>query len=188
MFVWTCECGVYTEHRCERAGCRSVLVLDGNMKNNREVCSAKLAGYSEFAGLAGRVRTGCPNTPALKSRYCQLHMPVASQLDEDELEETHTAIIISKRVTRQSIFYQVNFDKNCIIWQLIELIAKISFYLGRLAGKTWGWKLVGSVFTTQTTGIQLWRKHGGRNSKGYFSSRRSCSAHRLNHIFALTSS
>lgn len=124
-----------TEHRCERAGCGSVLVLDGNMKNNQEVCSAKLAGYSEFAGLAGRVWTGCPNTPALKSRYCQLHMPVTSQLDEDGLEETHAAIIISKRVTRQSTFYQVNCDKICIIWQLIELIAKISFLF-----RSFGWE------------------------------------------------
>lgn len=93
------------------------------MKNNREVCSAKLAGYCEFGGLPGKIQTGCPNTPMPKSRYCSLHAPVAVvpheyQFTEDgnqvltkgtSNEERHAAIIISKRVTRQATYYQVTF-------------------------------------------------------------------------------
>ena len=90
-----------------------MLVLDGNMKNNREVCYASSAGYAEFSGLTGKVCTGCPNTPAHKSRYCSLHSPFtvkpkAIQFSEDgtacpmplnesrECEDHHAAIITSK--------------------------------------------------------------------------------------------
>ena len=91
-------------------------------ENSREVCSAKLAGYCEYAGLPGKIQTGCPNTPVPKSRYCLLHAPVAAvpqkYLLNDDMEvsivtkqpsneERHAAIIINKRVTRQSTYYQV---------------------------------------------------------------------------------
>ena len=33
-----------------------MFVLDGNMKNNREVCYAVGAGYTEFIGLPGKVK------------------------------------------------------------------------------------------------------------------------------------
>lgn len=120
-----------SEHRCDVPGCGDTLVLDGNMKNNREVCSAKLAGYSEFSGLPGRIQTGCPNTPVPKSRYCPLHAPAAAvphncQFSEDgnpvlpeqtSREERPAAIILRKRVTRQSTFYQVNLH-DCNTFKL----------------------------------------------------------------------
>ena len=34
-----------TAHQCHVKGCHSVLVLDGNMKNRRDVCKARHAGY-----------------------------------------------------------------------------------------------------------------------------------------------
>ena len=61
-----------TEHTCEKPGCGNVLVLDGNMKNHRYVCAATHAGYAEFKG---KIRTGCPKTPAHKSSYCSVHTP-----------------------------------------------------------------------------------------------------------------
>ena len=99
-----------------------MLVLDGNMKNNREVCYASSAGYAEFSGLAGKVSTGCPNTPAHKSRYCLLHSPItvtpqAIQFSDTdalatsvsrEYDDRQVAIITSKRVTRNSTFYEVS--------------------------------------------------------------------------------
>ena len=115
-----------TEHRCDIKGCGEVLVLDGNMKNSREVCLATDAGHTEFSGLVGMIRTGCPNTPAYKSRYCVLHSPMATtpcnvQFAEDgtpvttshstETQARHVAIITKKRVTRQSTFYQVSAYK-----------------------------------------------------------------------------
>ena len=66
------------EHHCDRPGCGQVLVFDGNMKNNREVCYAVDAGYTEFGSLPGRIKTGCPNTPAFNSRYCSIHRPFAA--------------------------------------------------------------------------------------------------------------
>jgi len=120
-----------TAHRCDVPGCGKVLVLDGNMKNSREVCLATHAGYAEFTGLPGRVQTGCPNTPGHKSRYCSLHAPCTAlpkdiQFSEDgspitvgpttSSEERHVAVILSKRVTRNSNFYQVT--TMCIPYSL----------------------------------------------------------------------
>lgn len=95
-----------TEHCCDVKGCGEVLVLDGNMKNNREVCSAVDAGYAEFSGLPGRVKTGCPNSPGFKSRYCNLHAPVIVRSHEEPSKE-RPGIIVDKRITRNSTSYQV---------------------------------------------------------------------------------
>ena len=46
-----------TDHRCDRAGCGEVIILDGNMKNSRQVCFATEAGHTEFNGLPGTVQT-----------------------------------------------------------------------------------------------------------------------------------
>ena len=116
-----------TEHRCDVPGCGEVLVLDGNMKNSREVCFATDAGHTEFSGLAGMIQTGCSNTPAYKSRYCVLHSPTVTiphnvQFVEDgtpvttsnseETEPRHVAIITKKWVTRKFTFYQVSVYKG----------------------------------------------------------------------------
>ncbi len=60
-------------HTCTFPGCGKVLVLDGNMKNRRDVCFAKDAGHVEFEGLSSSTKTGCQATPAYKSRYCDQH-------------------------------------------------------------------------------------------------------------------
>ena len=83
------------------------MILDGNMKNNREVCLAVDAGCAEFSGLPGRVRTGCPNSPGFMSRYCPLPAPVAAIPHETPIEERPVGIIVDMRVTRNSILYQV---------------------------------------------------------------------------------
>ena len=91
------------EHQCEKAGCRSVIVLNGNMKNNRSVCLATHAGYAEYDGLPGTIQTGCPNTPAHKSRFCSLHKPTVAQ---SGTENATCTIIVGKRTTRQSVTYE----------------------------------------------------------------------------------
>lgn len=60
-------------HHCDSSNCKRIIVLDGNMKNHRDICAARLAGYAEYEGLPGRITTGCTNTPQLKSRYCVVH-------------------------------------------------------------------------------------------------------------------
>ena len=92
------------------------------MKNHREVCFATDAEYAEFGNLPGQVKTGCPNTPALNSRYCSLHAPLCMtshaitpmQGSNEPIavrstnEEKIAAIITDKRVTRMSTLYQVH--------------------------------------------------------------------------------
>ena len=50
-----------------------MLVIDGNMKNHRDVCSATEVGFITFQGLPGKVKTGCQLTPDVRSRYCSKH-------------------------------------------------------------------------------------------------------------------
>ena len=82
-----------------------MIVLDGNMKNSREVCYATDAGYTQFSDLPGKIKTGCSNTPA-----CSIHIQcVADETTADDSGKI-PAIITDKRVTRNSVSYQVNFQ------------------------------------------------------------------------------
>ena len=86
------------------------LIMDENMKNHRNICYATTAGYTEYKGLNGKVQTGCPNTPAYKSVYCHLHKPVISAQkggDSGCSKEKPVGLIISKKETRKTVFYQV---------------------------------------------------------------------------------
>ena len=102
------------------------------MKNRRDVCYAKDAGYIQFSGLSGSIKTGCPATPAFKSRYCPQHQPQAcTLLNSDEVDEdlgmssgpslrSHQSkqhpgepvaeMILAKKVTRKQTYYQVHLD------------------------------------------------------------------------------
>ena len=110
----------YVEHRCQKHGCGETLVVDGNMKNHRDLCLATNAGYAEYKGLPGRVQTGCPNSLDYKSHFCQLHKPnVAKRQNIQVTDESCTSevpkescrdtvrFIIGKHVTRSSTLYQV---------------------------------------------------------------------------------
>ena len=88
------------------AGCGSVLVIDGNMKNHRAVCAASDAGYLQFDGLPGRVVTGCTNTPEQKSRFCSLHKP-RSLTSKVQSRNTVIECILEEKSTRSLIHYKV---------------------------------------------------------------------------------
>jgi len=45
------------------------------MKNHRAVCAATEAGYIEYAGLPGSIKSGCKNTPVQISRFCSFIKP-----------------------------------------------------------------------------------------------------------------
>lgn len=47
-----------SDHACDVPGCKTVLVLDGNMKNAREVCLCKNVGELKFSDLKGSVVIG----------------------------------------------------------------------------------------------------------------------------------
>lgn len=95
----------YTGHRCSLPGCGITLVIDGNMKIHRNVCAAKDAGYVEFEGLPGSVKTGCMNTPMQQSVFCDTHEIRGVQ--EGGMPPAVCQMIIGHRYTRAGVMYQV---------------------------------------------------------------------------------
>ena len=82
---------VIAEHRCDKPGCGTVMVFDGN---HRDVCYASNAGFANFKGLDGQVRIGCQNTPEFKSLYCCLHSPtVATRQGDSDVPNRRTGWI-----------------------------------------------------------------------------------------------
>lgn len=80
------------------------------MKNQRDVCMAKDAGFVEFTGLSGMIKTGCPLTPAYNCRFCQNHMDQACSLqpeNDNSPGEAIIEVILDKRITRSETHYQV---------------------------------------------------------------------------------
>lgn len=49
---------MFADHRCEQKGCKNVMVIDGNMKNARQVCSCKSVTHLEFKGMDGGITVG----------------------------------------------------------------------------------------------------------------------------------
>ena len=45
-------------HVCDTAGCKRVIVFDGNMKNAREVCACNNDGELFFSGMEGSIVVG----------------------------------------------------------------------------------------------------------------------------------
>ena len=97
---------VLKDHKCKFPRCGKALVLDGNMKNQRDVCMAKDAGFAEFTGLPGKIKTGCTHTPAFKNRFCESHLNHSvSEMDSTSVLE----VILDKKTTRNGDYYQVGF-------------------------------------------------------------------------------
>lgn len=104
------QCTRLVGHRCQKSGCGTILVLDGNQKNNRTVCAAEDAGFIEFDGIPGSVKTGCMNTPEQKSLFCTLHRPRHVTLPSSSASLGYHGVIevvLSKKTTRNNTFYEV---------------------------------------------------------------------------------
>lgn len=106
-----------------------MLVLDGNMKNRRDVCMAHDAGYTTYEGLPGVLKTRCMNSPELRARHCTLHRVRACNpytgVDEDEdapecseSRDKVVEMILDKKTTRKANYYQVNL---CLI-RIVDFI------------------------------------------------------------------
>ena len=100
-------------HQCNYPGCDSVLVLDGNLKNRRDVCSATGAGYVQYSSLHGAIKTGCQESPCATSKFCYYHAPRVSQ-SAGEMSSRDSAteargmqIITAVRETRGQKYYEV---------------------------------------------------------------------------------
>ena len=99
------------------------------MKNQRNVCHAKGAGFIEFDGLLGSIKTSCPATPAFKSRYYIQHKSQVCELQSSEEVDEELGVskgptlqfaqtkqspggpvaemILAKKTTRKQTYYQV---------------------------------------------------------------------------------
>ena len=97
-------------HQCKFPGCKNVLVVDGNMKNRRDVCAATEAGYVQYEGLPMVIKTGCQLTPGYSSKYCFAHAPRIIRNEggaTDSSSEGIVKIITAKKETRSGLYYQV---------------------------------------------------------------------------------
>ena len=106
----------YSAHRCSKVGCGSVLVLDGNMKNHRDVCAAEDAGFVEYIGLPGRVKTGCMESPKQCSKFCSNHMTHHAQCSGSSVQSQAKIVemILRKKETRSSTLYEVSHKSTCV--------------------------------------------------------------------------
>lgn len=100
MYQWLTAI-VTAGHTCDKPGCGNAVILDGNM---RDVCCATYAGYTEYEGLPGRVRTAWmlehPNI------YCTVHKPAIALSKDDRGEPV--GLITGKRTTRSTTMYEVS--------------------------------------------------------------------------------
>lgn len=98
-------------HKCKFNGCNQVLVLDGNCKNRRDVCSATEAGFIEYPNLPGKIKSGCQATPIRTSKYCIRHAPRVSIISSPEQSNSSQSgivrMIVDKKITRKTVYYQV---------------------------------------------------------------------------------
>ena len=76
-------------------------MIDGNLKNNGEVRAAIDAGFVEYPGLPGRVKTGCMETPEQQSKYCTDHKPRLLLGSDDRADGRVSEMILAKKETRQ---------------------------------------------------------------------------------------
>ena len=60
-------------HKCDRPGCESCLIIDGDLKPHHILCAAKLCGIREFANSDVKVVTGCTSMPGTKDKFCFKH-------------------------------------------------------------------------------------------------------------------
>ena len=84
QWVWKCSCS--------------------RQKPTEQLCAAGDAGYTEYNGLAGKVKTGCMNTPQQQSLYCNVHG--TRQIKGGGYQKVCEMILKSK-TTRNATFYDV---------------------------------------------------------------------------------
>lgn len=88
---------------------------------------AREAGYIEYEGLEGKIKTGCMNTPEQKSQYCTLHKPRACDPTTRHCsEETPpeplardrgiVQLILEKKATRTATYYKVVGQASLILY------------------------------------------------------------------------
>ena len=86
-----------------------MLVLDGNLKNRRDVYSATDAGFIEYSSLPGANKSGCQLSPCATLKFCYYHAPrVSSPTETGTAMDGFTKIITAVHETRSGKHYQVS--------------------------------------------------------------------------------
>ena len=98
-------------HECDFDGW---LVIDGNNKNRRDVCAATEAGFIEYKGLPGVIKTGCQLSPGYQSQYCYHHSPRVTRVANEDAEQKIVSLITGKKTTRNGTYYQVYLHISCM--------------------------------------------------------------------------
>ena len=88
-----------------------MLVVDGNMKNRRDVCAASEAGYIQYEGLPTFIKTDCQYSLGYSFKYCFEHAPIIAVCKEgsttNAVYEGVVKIITTKKETCSGVYYQV---------------------------------------------------------------------------------
>jgi len=133
----------WSSHLCATPGCSNVIVIDGNMKNCRQVCGVKDVTVCLFQSIAGEIKTGCINTPQKGYLVCKNHIDSACLYKDEDPDsqicsstsnskdvttpskETDMLCIIkicNSRQTRSNLFYQVLWTDGTKTWLNKETI------------------------------------------------------------------
>ncbi|XP_066912461.1 uncharacterized protein [Clytia hemisphaerica] len=108
----------WSTHSCGMPGCSKVLILDGNMKACRQVCSVKEVTRMGFKTIPGQLITGCMNTPSKGLRVCEEHKETTALVHDDSIEEemevdrTEVEMNLSQGTVDENVDTNENDDKN----------------------------------------------------------------------------
>lgn len=87
---------------------------------------AKDAGFTRYAGLPGSVKTGFPNSPAYKSRYCEHHMNHSPNYEKCDVTDGNkegkcdgAEVILAKKVTRNEIYYIYYYTHRFYVYMIL---------------------------------------------------------------------
>lgn len=107
---------VCLEHECDTPGCKTVCVIDGNMKNARQVCLCKHVGELHFQDLQGSVVVGKPLY--LSKCYYYIFLNKIINFDLQNIKPTHHCPLF--KIHLMNLLFITKF-------QIIFVIKEMSF-------------------------------------------------------------
>lgn len=135
------------------------------MKNRRDVCAATEAGFTEYEGLVGAIKTGCQQSPGYQSKYCYSHSPRIATISSDEPQQSTTkegvvGVILTMKQTRNGVYYQVYIHVHptslsvdaCTVTNNIYINCTLCSWFAGFLGRPPGKAYLGAsfIFTTHT--------------------------------------
>ena len=96
----TCMHSTQPTIKCSYPGCKNGL---------NDVCAVTEAGFINYTGLPGAIKSGCQLSPGFQSKFCDYHsLRVACMsVDETTSHAGIVGIITNKKTTHSGTFYEV---------------------------------------------------------------------------------